>query len=372
MDSHSQFLVQEGVVFFDVSIGGAGVNPLVEWRGLFALRAEMRRADPDLVFSYTPKGNVFSAFAVAGSRAGLIPNISGLGRSAELTGALGALVAYLYRFLMKSSSWVFFQNGEDFQEFRDRRYLLHCRASRLPGSGVDLHHFSYVGQLGGRPARPRGFVALFVGRLLWAKGVGVFVDAIRLLRANGLDITARIAGRIESPSDDAVALDDIDRWVEEGLVEYVGEVSDVRSVLSEADCLVFPSVYREGVPRVLLEAAACGLPVVTTDWPGCRDAVEDGSTGFLCTPGSIKEFADAIRRLSDMSFADRRKMGACARRKMEAEFDEEIVLRSYLFLVDRYCVNPDLGAGDVPPFGNSSFAQSAAPPLSVKSVGAAR
>ena len=114
------------------------------------------------------------------------------------------------------------------------------------------------------------------------------------------------------------------------MVEYLGAVDDVRGVYAEADCVVLPSYYREGVPRTLLEAASMGLPIITTNVVGCRDAVEDGVTGFLCRPKDAMDLADKMRRMLSLRPKARRRMGQVGREKMIREFDERIVIAKYL------------------------------------------
>jgi glycosyltransferase involved in cell wall biosynthesis len=140
----------------------------------------------------------------------------------------------------------------------------------------------------------------------------------------------RIAGIVAGDDRDAVPLDQLQAWANEGLIDFLGPVEDVRPLIAEADCVLLPSYYREGVPRALLEAAASARPVITTDWPGCREALDDGVTGFLCEPRSSDSLADAMRRMMNLEPAERQAMGRDGRTKMEREFSEELVIRAYL------------------------------------------
>ena len=211
-----------------------------------------------------------------------INNISGLGAVFVRRGLLRQLVERLYRFALRRSVTVFFQNRDDLQLFVDRRIVTPAQAKLLPGSGVDLAHFTPA------PLPAEGAVTfLLAARLLWDKGVGEFVEAARRLRRDFPDARFRILGNVERKSAAAVPLSKLQEWSGEGVIDYLGSADDVRPALAAADCIVLPSYYREGVPRVLLEAAAMGIPVITTDMPGCREAVEDGATGLLCEPRSV-------------------------------------------------------------------------------------
>ena len=180
----------------------------------------------------------------------------------------------------------------------------------------------------GPPRQP--FTFLLAARLLWDKGIAEFVEAARQVNADRGAVRFQILGMVEPPSPAAVSEEQLDEWNDEGTVAYLGAADDVRPVLAAADCVVLPSYYREGVPRVLLEAAAMAIPLITTDLPGCRDAVDDGLTGLLCQARSIDSLISVMERMLALP-ADRRKaMGAAGRTKMEREFREEIVHRAYL------------------------------------------
>ncbi|MGE5722343.1 MAG: glycosyltransferase family 4 protein, partial [Sphingomonadales bacterium] len=199
----------------------------------------------------------------------------------------------------------------------------------LPGSGIDLDRF--------RPAdAPRaagGFAFLFVGRLLWDKGVREFVDAARRVRAVRPEARFRMLGFVDAPNRSAVAQSDVDRWVAEGLIEYLPACEDVRPHVAAADCVVLPS-YREGLPRTLLEGAAMAKPLIATDVPGCRDVVEDGVTGLLCAVRDEASLADAMLRMMALEPEQRARMGGAGRSKAEAEFDHRLVVESYLQAIE--------------------------------------
>jgi glycosyltransferase involved in cell wall biosynthesis len=137
---------------------------------------------------------------------------------------------------------------------------------------------------------------------------------------------------VDNPA--AISRKQVTEWEREGVVEYLGSVNDVTSVVSAADCVVLPSYYREGVPRTLLEAAAMAKPIITTDAPGCRDTVQDRSTGFLCRTKDSADLAEKMFRLIELPVESRLEMGRLARGKMEREFDESIVIGRYLAVVE--------------------------------------
>ena len=238
---------------------------------------------------------------------------------------LTRLVAGLYKFALRRSATIFFQNRDDFALFERRGLVAPGQGALLPGSGVDLDYFKP--KAGRRPAKPLTF--LFAARLLWDKGVREYVEAARIVRARSPDVRFEILGIVE-PGRSAVSAAQLRDWDSDGVVSYLGASDDVRDALGRADCAVLPTYYREGVPRVLLEAAAMGIPTIASDAPGCRDAVEDGITGFLCAPRDMASLVEAIERMIALPATRRKELGLAGRAKMQREFGERIVHRSYL------------------------------------------
>ena len=279
----------------------------------------------DLVLSYTPKGNLYSALAGRGLALAQVMNVSGLGRAATSPGLASRVVDLLYRHTVAHAAWVFFQNEDDRRLFVERGYVPQDRTSRLPGSGVDLNAFTPSAL----PSVEAGAcVFLMVARLLWDKGVREYVDAVRSLRAQWPRARFQLLGPLDASPRSGVPRTVLDGWVAEGMIEYLGETDDIRPHLQAADCIVLPS-YREGVPRSLLEAAASARPVITTDAVGCRDAVDAGITGLLCAARDGTDLARQMQVLLQMGSQQRSTMGLAGRRKMEQEFDERVVIDAY-------------------------------------------
>ena len=196
---------------------------------------------------------------------------------------------------------------------------------RLPGSGVDLARFTVP-----RGREPGCVRFLLAARLLREKGVAEFAEAGRLLHRKGVPCDLRILGFTESGNAAFVQLAQLAGWSEEGIVTYLGDTRDVRPFLADSDCVVLPSYYREGTPRILLEAAAMGRPIITTDMPGCRDAVVNEESGLIVPPRDVEALALAMTRIAELPADARGGMGQAGRLKAEAEFDERIVADHYL------------------------------------------
>ena len=322
---HSTEIERMGVEFHPVPMAARGMSPLADLRTLLAFRSVFRRVRPAAVLGFTVKPNIYGSIASGMFRIPVISNVSGLGTVFTRDSMLRRLVEALYRYAFRQSQVVFFQNRDDATLFTERKIVRPEQIKLLPGSGIDLNRFAPT-----QRARASKFEFLFVGRLLWAKGLSELAKATRELKSAGEDFNVRIAGIPAGDDKDSVSLDTINSWEKEGLIDYLGSVKDVRPLIASADCVVLPSYYREGVPRSLLEAAAMATPTITTDWPGCRDAVDDGATGYLCQPRSISSLASAMRRMLQLDGAERQAMGRAARTKMERQFSETVVIDAYL------------------------------------------
>jgi len=195
----------------------------------------------------------------------------------------------------------------------------------LPGSGIDLKRFT--------PAKPRSskkgeLIFLMPARLIRDKGVREYAAAARLLKGRHPKARFQLLGFFDEGRE-AIPRQEVDGWVADGTIDYLGSTDDIRAAFAAADVIVLPS-YREGTPRALLEAAAMGIPSVTTDAPGCREVVADGETGFLCEVRSAASLADAMEKMIGLKANERAAMGAAARRRAETIFDETLVHRAYI------------------------------------------
>jgi len=216
---------------------------------------------------------------------------------------------------------VVFQNPDDLQLFSDDGLVVPNRTILIRGSGVNVLRFAP------RPGQPNEVpvpIVLFAARVNGDKGVYEFVEAARQLRASGIHATFQLAGSPDPGNPTGVPATTLEYWRKEGAVDLLGHVDGIEEIMAQASIVVLPTHGGEGVPRVLLEAAAMGKPIVTTDVPGCREAVVDGENGYLVPVKNVGALAGAIERLlSDDTL--REKMGAYGRRKMVEEFDDQDV-----------------------------------------------
>lgn len=317
-------LADLGCRFRPVPIDSKGVSPRQDLGTLLAFDRLFRDEAPLAFLGYTIKPNVYGSLAAARRGIPAINNVSGLGTAFIATTWLTPVVERLYRTGLGRSEIVFFQNADDARLFTDRRLVRTAQVRMLPGSGVDLDHFAPAG-----PRKEDGrTVFLFIARLLRDKGVVEFVDAARACRLRDPATRFQILGFRGAENRTAVSEHQVDAWIADGDIEYLGAASDVRPHIAAADCVVLPS-YREGTSRVLLEAAAMARTLVATDVPGCREVVDDGINGFLCQVRDSYDLARAMAQVVAIGAERRAAMGAAGRTKVAREFDERIVIDAY-------------------------------------------
>ena len=328
IDRHAARLALNGFRHIEWRMEASSRNPLKEWLAVRHLARLLEELDAEVIFSYTPKANIYCGLALRRSSCVFVPNVSGLGYAFVKQNPLARLVKSLYRFSLSVASQVFFQNETDRSLFVRAGLVENRSTVRLPGSGVNLTRFLAVPL----PLAQRRII-LFVGRMLVDKGVIDLIKAARRLAHRQQELEVWLLGPSGAAHPNAISQSQIESWVREGVVRYLGETDDVRPIIARADAVVLPSIYREGVPRSLLEAAAMGRPTITYDMPGCRDAVSAGVTGWICESCDVAGLTAAIQAFMNTPPHLLRAMGVRAREKMEREFDEELVLKAYLRVV---------------------------------------
>jgi glycosyltransferase involved in cell wall biosynthesis len=331
-DKYAPRLLELGCRFVPLTMDNQGTHPgrdaLLLWR-IFRL---LKREKPDVYLGYTVKPNVYGSLAAHMLGIPVINNIAGLGVVFSRTGLLVHMVRGLYSIALSRSAKVFFQNNDDRQMFLSGGLVRSEVADILPGSGVDLSSFSLVPLGTGSGPEPR-FRFLLIARMLWDKGVGEFAVAAKLIRERWPQAECCLLGFLDVQNPGAISREKMDELVASGIT-YLGTSDDVRVEIAQADCIVLPSYYREGTPRSLLEAAAMGRPLITTDAVGCRDVVDDGVNGYLCKPRDAADLAVKMEQMLSLSAEARAAMGRRGREKVEREFDEQIVISKYLEAIE--------------------------------------
>ena len=305
--------------FFDIPINRHGLNPFEDFKLIRRYKKLIKAFKPDAMLLYTIKPNLYGSIAAKKYHIPCLCNITGLGSALEKKGLLQKFLIRMYRYAMKEENTIFFQNshGKDF--FIDNGIGKDPQYYLLPGSGVNLDRFKVL------PYPKDSCVKyFFIARVIKEKGIDEFLYVAKRFHDEKKSAEFHICGACEEAYEDLLKKAD-----EDGVITYHGLVKDMRSMYEMASCIVLPSYYPEGQSNVLLEGAASGRPLITTDHPGCREAVTDGITGYLVQKKNQEELYRKALQVYEMPFEIREAMGKNGRKKMENEFDRNIVINAY-------------------------------------------
>jgi len=316
---HTEELTAMGCKLVPVEMDRHGKNPLQDLVLLRFYQRLLVSESPDVVLTYNIKPNVYGGLAAARAKIPYLVNVCGLGTPVETPGPLQTLTCFLYKQGVKRASCVFFQNRSNYEFFVERG-MLAGHSHLLPGSGVNLSKYEVL-------PYPKGDTVefLFISRVMREKGIDQYLDAAEAIRARHPETVFHILGGC----DDEAYLERLKSLQEKGVILYHGQQKEVLSFQRRSCCTVHPTYYPEGMSNVLLETAACGRPIITTDRSGCREIIEDGVNGFICRQ---KDSADLIRQLERflaLPRDKRREMGLAGRAKVEREFDRQFVVDAY-------------------------------------------
>lgn len=313
-----------GCDFVPVSIDRRGSSVQRDLRLMRNFHQIFREIKPDAIISYTIKNNIYGGVAARWLRIPFLPVVTGLGAAFGQDNLLGRIVVALYRWGFRDSERVYFLNSDDGAAFGDRGILRADQIHYLPGEGIDVERFNF------RPLpadRPRRFI--YLGRILREKGAPEYLQAAEVLNATRGDCVFEVLGFVDPDNPDSMTADELADYQARGVIEYHGPAGDVREYLAAVHCIVLPTYYREGVPRVLLEAAAIGRPIITTDTVGCRDVVDVGVNGLFCKAKDAADLARQMEQIADAPIERLAEMGAAGRAKIVDEFRDELVVRHF-------------------------------------------
>jgi glycosyltransferase involved in cell wall biosynthesis len=333
-DAYSARLESElGCRYVPILMENKGTNPVKDAQLTRRFLTIYKRERPDVVLHFTIKPNIYGTLAAKLAGVASINNVSGLGTVFLIENLVSKVARGLYRFAFRFPHKVFFQNNDDRELFIRYGLIRPERTGLVPGSGVDLARFRP--QPAAEKAADAPFTFLMVARVLYEKGIVEYFEAARQLRATlGADkVRVQLLGGLDEAGGVGVPRATFEQWLAEGTVEHLGTSDNVAEHLHRADCVVLPS-YREGTPKTLLEAAACGKPLVTTDVPGCRETVQHGRNGYLCQVRSADDLGAKLLQMAQLPPERLAAMGAASRQLAEEKFDEQLVLREYLAAVN--------------------------------------
>ena len=327
-DNYSQKIIDAGFEFHDIKMNAQGINPLQDLRTTYQFYKLFKKISPDVLCQYTIKPNIYGSLMASILNIKMINNIAGLGTLFIKDTFITKIAKLLYKVSQSNADRVFFQNRDDFNFFVDKGIVNPLRCDVLPGSGVDTNRFIPHYKVESQKIR-----FLLIARMIWEKGIGEYVNAAREIKKTYPHVEFCLLGFLDVENPGAITKKEMDEWVNEGVINYLGVSDRVDEVIKSADCVVLPSYYREGTPKTLLESGSAGKPIITTDNVGCRDVVDDGINGYICEPRSWKDLAVKIEKFLALTHEERLEMGKRSREKIVREFDEKIVIDKYLELL---------------------------------------
>lgn len=318
-DEYVPKLKEIGCKFIDTELDRRGTNPVADMKLLLTYKKVIKQIKPDIVLTYTIKPNVYGGIACAITKTPYLTNITGLGTSIENKGLVQKITLALYKIGINKTSCVFFQNENNQTFFIDNK-ITKSKTQLLPGSGVNVveHQFEEY------PPEEAIVRFLFIGRVMKAKGIEELLEVAEILHKKHKNIQFDIVGGLEEDYNQR-----LQNLEAQGIIKYHGQQQDVHSFIKQSHATILPS-YHEGLANVLLESAACGRPIIASNVPGCVETFDEGTTGFGFEVKNVENLVVTIEKFLDLSHNQKAQMGYEGRKKMEKEFDREIVINTYL------------------------------------------
>ena len=307
-------LIKEGCQFIETSIDRRGINPLTDFKLILTYFKLILDVKPDFVITYTIKPNVYGGFVCSLLKTKYAMNITGLGTAFENDNWLKKLVVTLYKVAAKKAKVVFFENSENESTFLENRIIKDHQAKLLNGAGVNLDYFSYQDY-----PNNDAFRFLFIGRVMKEKGVDELFSAMKRL-VKEYDCCLDVVGPFEEDYSEL-----IEKYIEEGWLNYYGFQDDIRPFIRQCDCFVLPS-YHEGMANTNLECASSGRPIITSNISGCKEAVINYQSGLICSPRDSLDLYLKMKLILETSYKKRIEMGLLGRSLMEKSFDKNTVV----------------------------------------------
>ena len=330
-DEYTSKLLDLGVEFTALPLSKRGLNIFEELSLLFSFIKLIQSIKPDIIHNFTIKPVIYSSIATLFFKKPKVVNsITGLGYvfSEESSAWLKIFIIFLYKIVLGRSYKVFFQNEDDLNTFLKHKIIKREKAILVPGSGVDIEHFSKkVIHTNEKELESKKVKFVMVSRLIKSKGVYEYVNAAKILKKKKNNVSFTLVGGLDDGNDDSIDEKLFDKWKKESLIDIIGEVEDVRLYLANSDVLVLPTRYKEGIPKSIIEAGAMGLCVITTNIPGNREVIKDRVNGLLIEPKRLS--SEELAKHMLILVNDRvllNKLKKSARNIIRKRFDEKFVI----------------------------------------------
>lgn len=318
-DEYVPKLQNLGCKFIDTHLDRRGTNPISDLKLLKFYIKTINSIKPDIVLTYTIKPNVYGGIACRITKTRYLTNVTGLGTAVENEGLMQKVTLALYKIGLRNSSCVFFQN-EPNRQFFINKHIVKRKSRLIPGSGVNLEQHNFEDY----PEDDKTIRFLFIGRIMKAKGIDELLEAAKKVKAEYPNIQFDLIGGGEE--DYTKKLTELES---SGIIKYHGQQNDVHSFIKKSHSTILPS-YHEGTANVLLESAASGRPVLASQVTGCKETFDEGSSGLGFKVKDTDSLVEAIVRFIKLPYDKKKAMGLAGRKKMEKEFDRNIVVNAYI------------------------------------------
>lgn len=310
-----------------------GTNPWQDFKLLRELKNIYTKEQPDIILHFTIKPNIYGGLAARSLDIPYVCTVTGLGTFPLPSRLVNNIVEKLYKQSFKTARKVIFQNKEDCLQFVEQGIVAEEKCDLTPGSGVDVNLFDSREHIRDKQLQGKVIFAM-IARLIVQKGVLEYIKAARNICAQYPNAEFWLLGGLWNHPD-AISRKEIEQWEAEGVVQYKGVTDDVKGFLANVDVITLPSYYGEGVPRTLLESLSMSKPIITTDHKGCREVVDQNKNGYLVPVRDAEALTAAFRQMIEIGETARQKMGRHSRQKALNEFNDKIVIQTYLDEIER-------------------------------------
>lgn len=319
-----EFLKQMGCSFIDTPINRRNTNPIEDIKLFLAYMKIVKAVKPDVVFTYTIKPNIYGGLACRLKKIPYIVNVTGLGSSFINGGLLHHIVSNLSRLSFIKAKKVFFQNTAD-RDLLISKKIVKDNYDLLPGSGVNLNQYLVLPY----PSKEDPIVFNFIARVMKDKGIDEYLEAATIIKQKYSNVVFNVIGMIDQPVYEEILND----YQEKGIIIYQGFQTNLIPFIEQSSCTINPS-YTEGMSNVLLESAACGRPIIASNIPGCKEIVEEGINGYTFEVKNVPSLVEAIENFIHLEHKTKINMGLLGRKKVEQEFNREIVVNKYILEIE--------------------------------------
>lgn len=316
-------MIDVGCKYENIEMERHGTNPIKDMLLVMKYKKILKRIKPDIVFSYTIKPNIYGSYACKKLRIPCVVNVTGLGTAVEKESLMQKIIIKMYKVSLKKVKTIFFQNEENMEFFKDKNIYVEKHVL-IPGSGVNLDKFAFC-----EYPKEDTIRFCFVSRIMKEKGIEEYLEAAKTIKEKYPNTCFDVYGFCENEYEGKLR-----EYHNLGIVNYCGMTDNVADVYKKSHCTVMPTYYPEGLCNVLLESCATGRPIITTNRSGCREVIDDKVNGYIVEEKNCEDLVSKIETFINLSYNDKIKMGINGRKKMESQFDRNIIIDAYLKEID--------------------------------------